>query len=186
MSKRVNYWKDLSANFSLPGLVSAETQAALVKRSAEIQPLKEAKQPAIDSSYTIEQIMAENREWFPTHCASLRGRRFDILSQEYREEYVYLCADGPFYGHENDREKHWVAIIAQPGATMTWPIVQFHGEVVYFEWQAFDDVTYEIIAKGNVTFLRRGHRGGIALKTEQLTFYRDVNASEELLSHLTE
>jgi hypothetical protein len=68
---------------------------------------------------------------------------------------------------------------------MCWPIVMFEGEVVYFEWHAQDDVTAEIIAKGNVTFLRRGHRGGIYLKTEQLTFYRDVYASEALLNLLT-
>jgi hypothetical protein len=185
MAKRVNYWIGLAADFSRVDSVTKEREAALVQRSAEIQPLKEHKQPAFDDVYTPEQVMAENKEWFPTHCAALRNRRFDLLGQEYREEYVYLCADGPFYGHENDREKHWVAIIAQHGVTMTWPIVQFHNEVVYFEWQAFDDETHEVIAKGNVTFLRRGHRGGISLKTEQLTFYRDVFASEELLSHLT-
>ena len=61
----------------------------------------------------------------------------------------------------------------------------FEGEVVYFEWQAMDDETNETVAKGNVTFLRRGHRGGISLKTEQLTFYRDVSASQELLELLT-
>jgi hypothetical protein len=33
--------------------------------------------------------------------------------------------------------------------------------------------------------LRRGHRGGIFLKTEQLTFYRDVSASDMLLKLLT-
>jgi hypothetical protein len=64
---------------------------------------------------------------------------------------------------------------------MCWPVVQFAGEVVYFEWHALDDATGEIIAQGNVTFLRRGHRGGISLKTEHLTFFRDVHASEELL-----
>jgi hypothetical protein len=75
-----------------------------------------------------------------------------------------------------------VAIIAQPGATINWPIIQFSGEVVYFEWVSRDDVTHETIAKGNVTFLRRGHRGGIYLKTEQLTFYRNVEASCALLA----
>jgi hypothetical protein len=186
MSTRISYYKDLSADLSLPGLVKPEQAKALVRRNAEIQKLKEPAMPAIDAKYTVEQIMAENKEWFPTHCTALREGRFDLLGQEYRQEYVYLCQDGPFYGHENDREKHWVAIIAQPGVVMAWPIVQFHNEVVYFEWHAMDEITHEIVAKGNVTFLRRGHRGAIYLKTEQLTFYRDVYASEALLSHITE
>ena len=32
---------------------------------------------------------------------------------------------------------------------------------------------------------RKQHRGGISLKTEHLTFFRDVSASAELLSLLT-
>ena len=44
-----------------------------------------------------------------------------------------------------------------------------------------DDATNETIAKGNVTWVRRGHRGACYLKTEQLTFYRDVFAAEDLL-----
>jgi hypothetical protein len=184
MAKRPSYYKDLAADFSLPGLVSEETAEALVKKSAYIQTLKEATLPAIDSNYTLEQIEVENKEWFPTHCMALRKGRFDLLGQEYRPEYMYLCQDGPF-GHENDREKHWVAIIAQPDVTMCWPIVQFHHEVIYFEWHAMDDGTHELIAKGNVTFIRRGHRGGISLKTEQLTFFRDVYAPDPLLKLIT-
>src|SRR5690349_14255219 len=110
MGARVNYYKDLAADLSFPGRVTPEQAKALVAKSAAIQKMKEHTMPAIDKSYTMEQIMAENKEWFPTHCTSLREGRFDLLSQEYREEYVYLCQDGPFYGHENDREKHWVAI----------------------------------------------------------------------------
>jgi hypothetical protein len=60
----------------------------------------------------------------------------------------------------------------------------FHGEFVFFEWFCHDDITGEMIAKGNVTWVRRGHRGGCYLKTEQLTFYRDVYASQELLDLL--
>jgi len=32
---------------------------------------------------------------------------------------------------------------------------------------------------------RQRHRGGVSLKTEHLTFFRDVSASAELLSLLT-
>ena len=56
---------------------------------------------------------------------------------------------------------------------MVWPIVMFHGEVVYFEWKCIDDETGETVAKGNVTWLRRGHRGACYIKCEQLTFYPD-------------
>jgi hypothetical protein len=185
MTKRTNYYKNLAADYSKPGLVSNELRKKLVEDNDKYSKLREPSLPAIGPDYTKAQIEAENKAWFPTHCEALRSGRFDLLGREYRDEYVYLCQDGPFYGKENDREKHWVAIIAQPNTTMCWPIVMFEGEVVYFEWHAMDDETNEIIAKGNVTFLRRGHRGGISLKTEQLTFYRDVSASEELLKLLT-
>jgi hypothetical protein len=181
MAEPSRYYRDLVADYSRPGLVSQEGRNQLLEANARYRGLREQAMPAMAGSEAKARIEAENREWFPSHCEALRSRRFDLLSQEYRDEYTYLCQDGPFHGKENDREKHWVAIIAQPGITMCWPIVMFEGEVVYFEWQAMDDQTNEIIAKGNVTFLRRGHRGGIYLKTEQLTFYRDVHASEELL-----
>jgi hypothetical protein len=178
--KRVNYYLHLAADYSWPNLVPAELKTKLLRDNAHYHEQIETVLPPLGPGYDKAEIEAENKEWFPTHCEALRSGRFDLLQREYREEYVYLCQDGPFHGKENDREKHWVAILAQPGVTMCWPIVLFAGEVVYFEWQALDDETHETIAKGNVTFLRRGHRGGCYLKTEQLTFYRDVFAPEEL------
>jgi len=80
-----------------------------------------------------------------------------------------------------NREANLLAITAQPGVTMTWPIVMFNGEVVYCEWRCIDDETDETIAKGNANWYRRGHRGACYLKCEQLTFYRDVYAPDELL-----
>jgi hypothetical protein len=186
MAKRVSYYKDLSADFSRPGLVSEEVTETLLSESPRFQAKREAVMPEIGPDYTKAQIEAENREWFPTHCQALRSRRFDLLENEYRDEFVYMCQDGFFRGkHDGAREQHWVAVLTQPGATMTWPIVMFDGEVIYFEWQCLDDETNETIAKGNVTFLRRGHRGGIYVKTEQLTFYRDVYASADMLKLLT-
>jgi hypothetical protein len=52
---------------------------------------------------------------------------------------------------------------------------------VFFEWICVDDETHEVIAKGNVTWMRRGHKGGCNLKTEQLSFFRDVYAPKQLL-----
>ena len=144
------------------------------------------KLPEINAGYTLTQIEKENREWWPTHCEALRQARGDILTGEYREDLVYHCQDGPYYGliEQKAREKHWWALIAQPNVTMTWPIVMFHGEFVWFEWACMDDMTHETIAKGSVAWVRRGHRGGCHYKGEQLTFYRDVFASEDLLKLL--
>lgn len=183
MGERVNYYAQLSADYSKPGLVSTERQSELIAEAEHFIRLKEDVLPAIDPDYTLEQIERENRAWWPTHCEALRQGRGDLLTAEYREELVYLCQDGPYYGLEKQkaREQHWWALIAQPGVTMCWPIVMFHGEVTYFEWKCVDDSTNETIAKGNVTWVRRGHRGACYLKTEQLTFYRDVFAPEQLL-----
>ncbi len=185
--KRTNYYRDLAADYSRPGLVTAYVAQKLIEDAERLAAMKEETLPEINSSYTLEQIEQENKDWWPTHCEALRQGRGDILTAEYRDDLVYLCQDGPYYGLEEqkEREKHWWALIAQPGVTMCWPIVMFHGEVTYFEWKCVDEETNETIAKGNVTWVRRGHRGACYLKTEQLTFYRDVFAPGSLLSLIT-
>jgi len=188
MGNRVNYYKDLTADYSKPGLVSNELQKKLILEAERIIAMKEASLPEIEVDYyTLDQIEKENKEWWPTHCEALRQGRGDILTCEYSDDLVYFCQDGPYYGldQQKEREKHWWALIAQPGVTMCWPIVMFHGEVTYFEWKCVDDETNETLAKGSVTWIRRGHRGACYLKTEQLTFYRDVFAPEELLKLIT-
>ncbi|MEM6752054.1 MAG: hypothetical protein AAF630_03545 [Cyanobacteria bacterium P01_C01_bin.38] len=183
MQKRINYYKELAADYSRPGLISNDLKKKLIQQGEEITTKKEKTLPEINSSYTLQQIEKENKEWWPTHCEALRQGRGDILTDEYRDDLVYFCQDGPYQGLEQqkDREQHWWALIAQPGVTMVWPIVMFFGEHTFFEWKCVDDETNETIAKGNVTWVRRGHRGGCYLKTEQLTFYRDVFAPNELL-----
>jgi len=183
MKKRVNFYTDLAADFSKPNAVSPAKQAELIALALSINEQKEATLPAIDENYTAKQIEEENKAWWPTHCEALRQGRGDILTDEYREDLVYFCTDGPYYGIElqKEREKHWWALIAQPGVTMTWPIVMFSGEIVYFEWNCLDDETHECLAKGNVSWIRRGHRGACYHKNEQLTFYRDVFAPQELI-----
>lgn len=187
MTKRVNYYKDLKADYSRPGLVPDDLKKELIDLGLKIVAKKEATLPAIDSNYTLEQIEKENKEWWPTHCEALRQGRGDILTGEYRDDLVYFCQDGPYRGLEQqkEREQHWWALIAQPNVTMCWPIVMFYGEHTYFEWKCVDDETNETLAKGNVTWVRRGDRGGCYLKTEQLTFYRDVFAPESLLKLIT-
>ncbi|MGF1485978.1 MAG: hypothetical protein ACFBSE_02575 [Prochloraceae cyanobacterium] len=187
MGKRVNYYQDLAADYSRPGLISEEMKKKLIQRAEQIIAMKEKSLPEINGNYSLEKIEAENKEWWPTHCEALRQGRGDILTDEYREDLVYLCQDGPYQGlkEQQARELHWWALIAQPGVTMVWPIVMFSGEHTFFEWKCIDDETNESIAKGNVTWVRRGHRGGCYLKTEQLTFYRDVFAPENLLKLIT-
>jgi len=187
MPQRISYYKDLSADYSRPGLVPAKTQSTLIKLGEEIVAMKEDALPDIGPNYTLEQIEKENKEWWPTHCEALRQGRGDILTGEYRNDLVYFCQDGPYQGLEQqkEREKHWWALIAQPGVTMCWPILMFYGEHTFFEWKCVDNETNETIAKGNVTWVRRGHRGGCYLKTEQLTFYRDVFAAASLLKLIT-
>jgi hypothetical protein len=183
MTMRTNYYEGFSANYSKPGLISNKLSEKLIKEAEDYISLREEKLPEITSEYTLAQIEKENKDWWPTHCEALRLGRGDLLAGEYANNLVYLCADGPFYGRTagTKREANWWAIIAQLGVTMLWPIVMFEGEVVYFEWKCNDDKTTETIAKGNVTWLRRGHRGACYIKCEQLTFYRDVYAPDNLL-----
>jgi hypothetical protein len=184
MKTRINYYKDLAADYSRPERVDAGVAAGLIKAAQRFIALKEPKLPDIGPAYPHEQIERENKEWWPTHCEALRQGRGDLLTAEYRSELVYFCQDGPYYGLEEQkaREQHWWALIAQPGVIMCWPIVMFYGEFVWFEWNCVDEVTRETIAKGSVAWVRRGHRGGCYFKGEQLTFYRDVFAPAELLS----
>nr|WP_072013786.1 ethyl tert-butyl ether degradation protein EthD [Myxosarcina sp. GI1] len=184
IKKRTNYYRDLAADYSRPGLVTSYVAKKLIEDGERYAAMKEATLPEINASYTLTQIERENKDWWVTHCEALRQGRGDILTAEYREDLVYFCQDGPYQGldQQKEREKHWWALIAQPGVTMCWPIVMFHGEVTYFEWKCVDDETNETTAKGSVTWMRRGHRGGCYLKTEQLTFYRDVFASDNLLN----
>ena len=181
---RTTYYHDLSADYSKPGMVSAQQQEQLIQQAKQFITLREDRLPEITPSYSLATIEQENKEWWPTHCEALRQGRGDLLAEEYAKDLVYFCADGPFYGRQagTEREANWWAILAQPGVTMIWPIVQFHGEVVYFEWKCDDNETGETIAKGNVTWLRRGHRGACHTKCEQLTFYRDVYAQPAALA----
>ena len=186
MPKRINYYRELLADYSRLGLVPDDLKVKLITDGERFVALKEATLPAIGSGYAAEQIERENKAWWPTHCEALRQGRGDILTGEYRDDLVYFCQDGPFYGidQQKEREKHWWALIAQPGVSMCWPIVMFHGEFVHFEWKCVDDETNETTAKGSVCWVRRGHRGGCHFKSEQLTFYRDVFAPRELLDLL--
>ena len=183
MRRSINYYSELSADYARPGLVSKVFADGLMKSAQSWIDMKEDSLPSINADYSQEDIERENREWWPSHCEALRRGRADLLGAEYFKDLVYFCQDGPFKGltEQGNREKHWWALISQPGVTMCWPIVMFWSEFVHFEWLCLDDVSGECIAKGTVCWVRRGHRGGCYFKSEQLTFFRDVFASPELL-----
>lgn len=187
MATRMNYYKGLAADYSKPEPVPVKLAAELIAAAEKFVAMKAEMLPPIGADYSLEQIEKENREWWPTHCEALRQGRGDILTGEYRDDLVYFCQDGPYYGldQQKAREQHWWALIAQPGVTMAWPIVMFHGEFVWFEWNCVDNETHETLAKGSVAWVRRGHRGACYFKGEQLTFYRDVFAPEELVKLIT-
>lgn len=183
MVKPTSYYKDLAGDYSKPGLVPAQLGEKLIDDYEQYITLKEATFPEINSKYNLEQIEKENKEWWSARCEAMREGRGELLNSENARDFVYLCQDGLFKGSQDGAEiiANWSAILSQSGATMVWPIVMFHGEAIYFEWTCLDDKTSEIIAQGNVTYLRRGHRGGCYLKTEKLAFYRNVSASNQLM-----
>ena len=100
---RTNYYEGLAADYSRPGLVSEELKAKLIQRSAEIGVLQESTLPAIGPDYTLEQIEAENREFWPTHCEALRQGRGDLLTKEYRPDLVYHAKTVLIMGLRNSR-----------------------------------------------------------------------------------
>ena len=89
-----------------------DTKLSLIKLAEDIIHRKDSVLPPIDQDYTPGQIEAENKEWWPTHCEALRQGRGDILTAEYRDDLVYFCQDGPYYGisEQKEREKHWWAL----------------------------------------------------------------------------
>lgn len=187
LKERINFYLDLAADYSRPEPVPKAVSDDLLRKAEEYIALTQPTLPEVSPSYSLDQIERENKDWWPTHCEALRRGRGDLLTAEYHENLVYFCQDGPYYGLDDQkvREKHWWALLAGPGVIMTWPIVMFHGEFVWFEWACLDKTTFETIAKGSVAWVRRGHRGGCYFKGEQLTFYRDVFAPEELLRLVT-
>ncbi len=186
MARLINYYNDLSADYSTSKLVPNKLAIELLESAEVYISLRQETLPDISPEYSLTQIEQENKNWWPTHCEVFRQGRGDILVSEYTNNLVYFCADGPFYGRTAviHREAHWWAMLTQPGVIMAWPIVMFNGEVVYSQWNCFDNVTKEVIARGNETILRRGHRGACYFKSGQLNFFSNVYASDELLHWL--
>lgn len=78
MSKRVNYYKDLAADYSKPEPIPPDVAKKLIADAARFIAIKEEKLPSIDLDYRLDQIERENKEWWPTHCEALRQGRGDL------------------------------------------------------------------------------------------------------------
>ena len=98
MKQRINYYKDLVADYSRPEPVSPSIASKLIEDAQRFIALKEKELPTIGPDYPLAQIEKENKEWWPTHCEALRRGRGDLLTLEYHKDLVYFCQDGPFYG----------------------------------------------------------------------------------------
>src|SRR3989442_5876760 len=124
MGKRTNYYKDLAADYSQPRPVPPDIAKKLIADAERFIAVKEKALPQIGADYRLEQIGKENKEWLPTHCEALRRGRGDILTREHRDDLVYFCQDGPFYGlvQQKSREVHWRALIGQPHVTHGLPL----------------------------------------------------------------
>jgi len=185
MAKRNNYYSGLAADFSRVGAPSVAVAKQLAGDYERYMGLRREALPPFAAQDDLARIEAENREWWPARCAVVRLGRFELMARENAASFAYLCQDGPFLGADprGDRAAaNWGAILCQKGCQLIWPVVMFHGDTVFFEWAALDEETGEITASGNVTFLRRGHSGGCYVKTEHLSFFRDVSAAAELMS----
>ncbi|MEM7716505.1 MAG: hypothetical protein AAF349_23545, partial [Cyanobacteria bacterium P01_A01_bin.68] len=65
MQKRINYYKELAADYSRSGLIADDLKKKLIQQGEEITTKKEDTLPEINSSYTLQQIEQENKEWWP-------------------------------------------------------------------------------------------------------------------------
>src|SRR4051812_29319257 len=142
MARRTNHYRGMPADFSRPAALDEATARQLVGDYERYMGLRLDVLPAIGASYGLERIEAENREWWPARCAVIRLGRFDLMARENAAGFAYLCQDGPFLGDDPRGRRvtaNWGAILCQKEATLVWPVVQFHGEVVFFEWAAVDD-----------------------------------------------
>jgi hypothetical protein len=175
MTSVTNYYSKLAADYSKLETVSPELSKKLINDFEKYISLREKAFPEISPEYSLEQIESENKEWWTARCEAIQKNKCELLAYENAEHFVYLCKGGPFTGQAaGEVGAKWWSILSQPGKTLLWPIVMFHGEVVYFSWKCLDLETNETGAQGNVTYLRRGHRGGCYVKTEDLTFYSDI------------
>ena len=62
---RTNYYKDLLADYSKPGLVSAELGQKLLRNAEKYIALREDKLPEIGPAYNLERVERENKDWWP-------------------------------------------------------------------------------------------------------------------------
>ena len=117
MRKRVNFYKDLAADYSKPDPIAPDLAKKLLEDAATFIAKKEKTLPTVGADYRCSRSRPRTRPGgrpIARRCVQGRG---DILVGEYRDDLVYHCQDGPYYGinEQKPREQHWWALIAQPG-----------------------------------------------------------------------
>ena len=90
---------------------------------------------------------------------------------------AYHCQDAHMSASNSKRSTGGRSL---PNRMSRWYGSSFICEFTHFEWICFDDVTSEQIAKGSVCWCAEVIVA-VVTKSEQLTFTRDVFASEQLL-----
>ena len=74
MVNRVNYYKDLEADYSRPGLISEDMKKKLIEKAEKITAMKEATLPEINGNYSLKKIETENKEWWADSLRSFETR----------------------------------------------------------------------------------------------------------------
>jgi hypothetical protein len=185
MAKRTNYYRGLAADFSRPAPLDEAVVRRLVGDYERHMALRQDTLPPITADHGPDRIEAANREWWPARCAMVRLRRFDLMARENAAGFAYLCQDGPFHGADPRGERvaaNWggdpLPEGVHPGLARR-PVSRRGGV---------------LRVGGPGRRHRRDHglgqcdlppprpRGGCYVKTEHLSFFRDVSAAEELLS----
>ena len=72
MRKRVNFYKDLSADYSKLDPIAPDLAKKLLEDAATFIAKKEKTLPTVGPDYSLQQIERENKDWWPTHCEALR------------------------------------------------------------------------------------------------------------------
>ncbi len=65
---RTNYYENLSADYSTPEPVPVKLADQIISEAEKFVTEKQDELPEISSHYSLEQIEAENKAWWPTHC----------------------------------------------------------------------------------------------------------------------
>jgi hypothetical protein len=76
MKKRMNYYNDLAADYSRPGLVAESLQSELIALSLKIDEMKKESPPVVGDDYPMSQVEQETSSGgrrIARHCGRVEG-----------------------------------------------------------------------------------------------------------------